>query len=376
MNYYVPFAIVCILLTLLFSQRKNSSHRLFIVTMTIAFVFAAIRYEFGPDWFSYYEIFNQLKDLGVKGYLSRFDHSEPLFIEYFSLFPSYTLFLATNSFFWFGLYTLFFTKFVDEKYYWFVLLLLFFDINCILNNLVAMRQAISSFLFIAAFFILYKNGYSKKGKLYFFLIMVVCSLFHTSCLLLIPLVFINQKRKSLFFSSWYVIIVILLSLITLFLGRHFITTAISGVLVQNVEELQRYEAYLDTFNNSFSDSQSLIRYFILIVLSIIPLFFIIYQGKKEQNSTYITIYKLGIIIATIGCIMGGGIMSRYMMILNPFYIAALTRSLSSSNSKPLNALVVACVSFASIYSFYHYLQADYCVSFLTYQTVFSAPSIP
>ena len=376
MNYYIPFALICILLSFKMRRNQKNSGSIFTATMIIAFIFAAIRYKFGPDWFSYYDTFQNLQLMGVDNYLNSYDHSEPLFIRYFSLFPSYTLFLATNSLLWFGIYTLFFEKYVDGRFYWFVLLMLFFNINCILNNLVAMRHEITSYLFIVAFFILAKYRFSIKGKIIFFLLLVLCSFIHTSCLVLIPLVFITHRNKSFFFSKWLIISVVVMSLATLFIGRNAITATLAELLINNIEELQRYEYYFDSFTSTRSGLFALIKFIFLVVLTIIPLLFIIYHGRKEKDSSFVVIFKFGIIIATIGCIMGEGLLSRYMMILNPFYIAALTRSFSFSSNKLLNALVITCVSFTSIYSFYFYLQADYCVSFLTYKSIFSAPSIP
>ena len=344
--------------------------------MVVSFIFAAIRYEFGPDWFSYYDTFKELQAYGAQSYIDNKGHSEPLFIRYFSLFSSYTIFLAFNSLLWFGTYTVFFKKYVNVKYYWFVLLMLFFDTNCILNNLVAMRQALTSFLFLIAFIILDRNNMSKKGKVWFALILVLCSLLHTSCLLLFLLVFISSSNKSLFFSKWYMVIVAVLAAITVLIGRYAITESIAEFVIGNIEDFQRYETYLNSYESESSESFAILKHAISTVLSIIPLLFIIRQGSKESDSAMVLLYKFGIVIATVGCIFGQGLLSRYMMILNPFYISALTRACLNNKNKVFNAIVLTCAVFSSVYSFYHYLQADYCISFLTYQTVFSAPSIP
>ena len=376
MNYYIPFALITILLCFIYRQSEKNSSGVFVATMIIAFIFAAIRYEFGPDWFSYYNIFNELQSYGEQVYTDNMGHAEPLFIRYFSLFSSYTFFLAFNSLLWFGTYTVFFKKYVNEKYYWFVLLLLFFDINCILNNLVAMRQALTSFLFLIAFFILVRKGFSKISKLWFTIILVLCSLLHTSCFLLIPLALVNSSNKSLFFSKRYIVIVVVLAAISVFAGRYALTESIADLLIGNIEDFQRYETYLSSLERNSSGLVAILKLVISTVLSIIPLFFIIKHGSNESDPTQVVIYKFGIIIATVGCILGQGLLSRYMMILNPFYIASLVRACTVNKNRVYNIVVLSCAAFSSIYSFYYYLQADYCISFLTYQTVFSAPSIP
>lgn len=376
MNYYVPFALFCILLCFIFRQNNKYSNNLFIATMIIAYFFAAIRYEFGPDWFSYYDTFQELHNFGIRGYFEGQGHSEPLFISYFSIFPSYTLFLAVNSLFWFGSYTFFFKKFVNQKYYWYVLLMLFFNVNCILNNLVAMRQGMTSFLFVIAFIILERNDWTVKGRVWFFLILILCSLLHTSCLLLLPLAFLSTRTKSVFFSKWYIYVIIVLSAITIVLDRYSLIAPLAEFLIGNIEDFQRYETYLEAYQSSSTSLTALIKYTVSVVLELIPLIFLIHQGAKESNPAQIIIYKLGIIIATVSCVLGQGILARFMMILNPFYIAAIVRACSMSKKTISIVLVLLCTIFSSVYSFYHYLQADYCVSFLTYQTVFSAPFIP
>lgn len=376
MNYYVPFALFCILLCFLFRQNIKNSNNIFLATMIIAFIFAAIRYEFGPDWFNYYDLFQELQRFGIRGYFENRGHSEPLFISYFSIFPSYTLFLAVNSLFWFGTYTVFFKKFVNNEYYWFVLLMLFFNINCILNNLVAMRQSLTSFLFLFAFILFEKNGWTVKGKVWFVLLLILCSLLHTSCLVLLPLALLSPRTKSVFFSNYYLFVILVLSLITIILDRYSLIAPLAEFLIGNIEDLQRYESYLEVYQSSSTSLVALLKYTISVVLELIPLFYLVHQGAREKDPAQIMIYKLGIIIATVSCVFGQGLLARYMMILNPFFIAAIVRACSMSPKTTSNLLVLLCVIFSSVYSFYHYLQADYCVSFLTYQTVFSAPFIP
>lgn len=377
MDFYVPFALFFILLCFVNRQNAKSSSKVFVVTMALTFVFAAIRYKFGPDWFNYYDVFQEIQQLGVNVYLDFQDHNEPLFIHYFAIFPKYTLFLALNSLFWFGSYFIFFRRYVDSRYYWFVLLMLFFNIDCILNNLVAMRQAITAYLFIFAFFILVKDYKKVKRKVWFVTILILCMLIHTSCLVLLPLVFVNTKKNSLLFTKQYLYIIIGLAIVSIFIGRSAIVGSVSELLIGNIEDFQRYKTYLRTFGgDSTMDFFALLKYFLLIVLKIIPLIFIHKQGAKEVDPTQLIIYKYAIITATIGCIMVSGLLSRFMMILNPFYIAAIVRACTMSHSKKMNVYVLLCVSFNSVYSFYYYLQADYSVSFLTYQTVFSAPFIP
>lgn len=376
MNFYIPFALFFILLCYVYRNNTPKSSKIFVVTMVLSFIFAAIRYQFGPDWFSYYDTFNDLQAFGAKSYIDNAGHSEPAFILYFSMFPSYTLFLAVNSLFWFATYTIFFRNNVNEKYYWFVLIMLFFDVNCILNNLVAMRQAISAFLFVLGFMIFKRNNITTIGRLWFALILIICSAIHASCLILIPLVFLNSSNKSFFFSKWYAISIISITAITVFIGRNTLIAPLAEFLMDNIEDLQRYETYIASFKGKSMGFMVLLKYILSTVLCIIPLLFIIKKGSKETDTAQIIIYKLGIIIATIGCVFGQGILARFMMILNPFYIAALIRACTTNKNMRYNTFVLLCVIFSSVYSFYHYIQADFCVTFLTYQTVFSAPFIP
>lgn len=371
MNLYIPFAIISILLLFLFRHKKRGAESIFFSIMLLAFIGAAIRYEFGPDYFNYHRLYEDLRQFGVASHIFNEGHAEPVFAFYLSLFSKYTLFIALNSFLWFGLYYLFFRKYIDSRYLWFVILLLFFNIDCILNNLVAMRTAMCAFLFILAYYAL-----KQEKKILYILILLLCSALHTTCFMLLPLVFLNKKNNDLFFTRKFFWVVVVLAFALVLLGRNVYLQTISTYLTDSIEDLQRYTTYLENINTGQMTATAIIKYVTLLIISIIPLAFIIQGGKSENEGDWILIYKFGIVISTIGILLGHSLASRYMMILNPFYIAAIVRTLSRKVNPKMNVPVILSVTFISIYSFYFYIQEDYCVSFLQYHSILTAPFIP
>lgn len=371
MNILIPLAIISIYLCFSYRKRPEAVERVFALTMLIAFLLAALRYEFGPDYFSYRKLYEELNNYGIDSYIFYINHTETAFNYYMMLFPYYTLFLAVNSLFWFLLYYRFFYRYTDRKYLWFVVFFLFFNINCILNNLVAMRQAITSYLFIFAFYALV-----KQRKVQYIAIITLCTLIHTSSLLLYPLVFVDNNNTRFFFHKLYVYIIVSLALLSLFIGRNTFLLVIATYLTSSFEDLERYTTYLENIGESGVSLISIIKSSLLLILNIIPLIFIIQQGRRETDRNYIIIYKLGIIISSITVLFGSGLMSRYMMILNPFYIVALTRSFTNTDNVKRKNLVILVTCFLTVYTLYYYLQADYSVSFLVYHSIFSAPTIP
>lgn len=234
-----------------------------------------------------------------------------------------------------------------------------------------MRTEICSFLFILAFYAL-----KRRKSIWYILIVLLCTAIHTSCLVLLPLVLFRKKKLNFFFNPKYLRVVIVLAVILVMFGRHTFLQSVSLFLTSNVEELQKYSYYYNRFGGGQMSIQEIFKYIVLLVLSIIPLAYIIQGGKHENDCDWQLIYKFGIVISTVGILMGHGLVSRYMMILNPFYFAAIVRTLVMKINPRMDRLVIFSVVFTSVYSFYYYLQEDYCVSFLEYHSILSAPSIP
>lgn len=374
MNIYIPFAIIAIFLCIINRQNTVVAKRIFFITFFLAFIFAAFRYEFGPDYINYRNSYEEVKAYGASAFIqSRDVVSDPLFRFYQGIFFNYTIFLAFNSLLWFGISYYIYRKNIKCQYYWFLVLFLFFNVNCILNNLTAIRQSIAGSFVIIAF--LFLNTEMRWKRIWCFLVLFLASMFHISALVLLPLAFLNKKRKSFLFTKEYLGVVVVLAFIA-FLNRGIITQMIAGFMVENIEEFARYQVYIEQIDGGTTGVASMIKYAVLLLLNIIPLYYISVCGPKEKDDSKVVYYKIGIIIATIAVVLGGGTMSRFIMMLNPFYIIAIIGCFDIIKDVRRTVILVSCVAVTSIYAFYFYLQNEYSESFLEYHSVFSAPFIP
>ena len=369
MNVYVPLGLFLTLLCLLFSNNKKGAVKMFTICMAVAFVFSALRYEFGPDYFHYWEIYEHGEQgRSLSSYLAERDdvRLEPFFRYYLQLFPKYTFFIITNTLLWFVAIFFVFKKYVDLKYSWVLILFLFFNINCLINNYVAMRTSLAAICFIPGLYFLMQN----KRWLYVFFV-ILGSLFHTASIALVVLVFLSFK-KGVLNSKVFIVVCGFLGFLIVLIGQNFITTTLSTLVMDSVEDMNRYAGYLDKVSKaSFTLNALLFK-----VLSFIPAFYLAYASQFETEKEFIIINKVGIIASLLILLLGQNILTdRFLMILNPIFIVSIIHSLQYCR-KEFNIIALSSVFIVSFYMFYNTMNSSYAISYQTYQTVFSAPFIP
>ena len=369
MDVYIPMGLLLALFC--FALRNNVRNRrmIFILLFLPILVFSAIRFGFGPDYFSYWDIWQSVRGTDVEGYTGVGSSVEPLFLKLLQLFPKYTWFIVFGSVFLILSYYTLFEKYVPIKYLWFVVLFLFFNSNCLLGNYVAMRTMLCGILFICAFYFLNKNN--LKGRIIYILIILLAGQIHSSAIVLLLFVLLNTKQASILYQ-WYIIIPIgVVALLSVMIGNNIIVSYISSYLVDNVESFSRYQEY-EMGNVSSSLMAILFRLFSFVILA-----YLVISAKKETEQTYTLIYKIAIVAAIIQLFFGQSIISdRYLMILNPFYLIALTRAFISEKNGSYKSVLMVLVLGISLYLFNAKINKDYSVSFLHYQTIFSQNIIP
>lgn len=371
MDVYIPLALILAFICKIVDKDYQKAETFFFVAFIAAFFFAALRYEFGPDYFSYRETFFALKDYGVRDYQFYLnDRTEALFLYYLSLYPYYTLFIFVLSLCWFGCYYVFYKKSVDYRYYWFVLLYMFFDVNCILNNLVAMRTAMVGFLFLIAFMYLIKGQ-----RIVFALIIVGSSFIHQSGIVLLLLLLLNDSDKSILFKKKFIFIVVIGGVASLVMGRNQLLANMSSAFIDLNSDFERYSTYITRIDSTNSGLVAMIKAFVLVVLNAVPVCFLIFYAPNETSPVYRLMLKIGIISSFCCMLFGNTLLGRYFMILNPVYIVGVVRLFRYAN-KRYTTLAMLSILIVSIYTFVNYLDAEYSISFLKYHTILSAPVIP
>ena len=369
MDVYIPLGLFLALYCYVSKNSERNRRAIFLLLFLVILVFSAIRFGFGPDYFSYWDIWQSVRGIDLEGYTGVGSSIEPLFLKFLQRFPKYTWFIVIGSFFLMISYYFLFEKYVPLQYLWLIAFFLFFNTNCLLGNYVAMRTMLCSVLFIAAFYFLNKN--SVKGKIVYVLVILLASQIHSSAIVLVLLAFLNIKQTSIFYK-WYVIIPIgVVSVISVVAGNNYIISWLSSYLVDNVESFDRYHEY-EMGNVSSSVMAILFRLFSFLILA-----YLVMSAKKETDRTYTLIYKIAIIAAVIQLFFGQSIISdRYLMILNPFYIIAITRAFMSEKNSDYKTLMSMLILGISVYLFYVKIMKDYSISFIHYQTIFTQQIIP
>ena len=367
MNIYLPLAILLTLICFGFRFNEKNSKRALWITMMIACAVLAVRYGFGPDYVNYWDIYSGIRGSNVEGYTGTGSSTESAFLYVLSAFPSYTSFIVTFTLLLFMANTLYIHKYVNPRYYWLAILFMFIEPTFLLLELVAMRSAIGAILFIIALFFLLKGK-----RLIYIALIILASLIHTSCIVLVLLVFLNTSKKSILFNNLLPFVCLALAVLTILLGQNFSVEGLVDYAVDTIEELNRYEGYQDSIGGVVQSLNS----FLFKIMSFVILLYLTNAGKKEMAPDYVIIYKIAVFTAMIQIIFGQSLIGdRYLMILNIVYISAIARSILTKQIIDYK-IVLSIIAIIAVYMLYSKMGRDYNVSYLVYHTVFSAPYIP
>lgn len=371
MNVYIPLALILALICA-FSQSSNKrAQYAFVLSMFATFIFAAVRYQFGPDYDSYWNIFYNIKGSDVSNYTGTGSSAETWFLHFIELFPTYTAFIVCSTFLWFGVNFLFLNKYLYKQQSWIFILYFFFNSTYFSLSLVAMRSAMAAYIFLAAFMFLIKGG--KRNQLIYVLLVLIASQFHTSTLPFVILVFLNNKNRSIVFSKWIITGVAAIALVSILLGHNYIVEYLGNKLIDSVDSLSKYSEGQGT---SLGVVGSSLNSIIFLGMSTFIAFYLSQAGFKESDPRFVYIYKVAVLASLIQMLLGQSLISdRFFLYLNPIYITAFIHSQRSSNRQYFYATMLL-IFVISLYIFASKMGQDYSISFRTYQTIFSAPYIP
>lgn len=364
MNIYIPLALLSILFAIFARGNKRRASIIFFVVMLAALVFAALRFEFGPDYFQYRDIYDTLDSIGVAGYLSLNEHIEPLFLGILHAFPNYFLFIAVQSLLWFGSVYLFLRNRYDYRFLWLVVFLLYFDVNNILNNYVAIRTALVGIIFLIAL------PFLNDKKIIYVLLMMLAFFIHNSSAPLILLVFFNgNKRQNAGAYNYLYILAFYIGVLSFLFGD-----IISGSVADYLFDLfpQAFGKYSYYMDNVFTERSISIGNFIFLSMRIFIVFMLINGLTKESEPEYILFYKIAILMSLMSILFGNMLMSRFNMNVAPLMIVAYIRTLRYVKAEAIPVLVGSLIVI-SLFTFYGILHADFAISFLEYHSIIGQP---
>lgn len=160
------------------------------ISLSILFVFLALRYNFGNDYGAYYNMFyNTMFDQRME---SDVEYGYNVLVAVFKPFGFFTLIIFWSAFYCYTLY-LTIKRYISERYYWLIIFALISNPDLVFFGASAIRQTLA----ICCIFL--SLPYLEHKKLIkFYLLIILASLFHLSALtfvILYPLMYLNLRNK-------------------------------------------------------------------------------------------------------------------------------------------------------------------------------------
>lgn len=361
MNIYIPLALLFILIALFTGGNRKASNVIFTIIMLASLVFAALRFEFGPDYFQYQIMYEKLDDIGVDGYLSTNEHIEPLFLYFLHAFPTYYLFIAVQSVLWFGSVYFFLKNRYEPSYLWILVFLLYFDVNNILNNYVAIRTSLVGILFLIAL------PFLKDKKIVYILLMTLAFFIHNSSAPLVLLAVFNGKKKVNTSYNVLYVTIIFLGLIA-FLFGDIISGPITSYLINLFPDVfGKYSYYME---NVFTSRSISIGNLVFLAIRVFILIMLVHGLRKETEYEYILFYKIAILMSIFSMFFGNMLTGRINMNVAPLLAVIYLRTLRYLKKDMAFCFVIG-LMVVSLFAFYNTIKSEFAVSFLEYHSILS-----
>lgn len=325
---------------------NNKKTPFVILSFGVLYLFLALRYGYGNDYFSYYNIHSALNEGR-----SAWGENDFLFRHLNLLIPNFYFMVATISFFY--IITIFFLvkSNLTIKRYWFAILLLLINPYLFLNHLSSLRQT------IAICFFIYAVHFATKKKLMSYIILVViASGFHKSSLILLPLYFLfseSRINKKGFIGIGGILIFL------------FVTPFFETIINRVLYYFPTYNYYVEQgINNSLRSTLITSFFFFLIIFNINKLKGkeIIY-GKLSLFSTIISLLSFKI-----------SMLSRVQMYFEVFLIIAIPLIFSKFEKKLSRLILFTLLISIYLLRYYSFFDGQYVIgAYRTYKTIYSVP---
>lgn len=129
--------LLCITLMFPWSKNKQVNKILFIISFFVLFIFSAIRYGFGNDYFSYSKIYDAVQNkwyIANKRDLLGYYQKQHLFLLINKLSPSFNFFICFTSFLFVSVVAVFVYKNVADNYRWLSLFIFLINPYCLCHT--------------------------------------------------------------------------------------------------------------------------------------------------------------------------------------------------------------------------------------------------
>lgn len=253
--------LIAVLLAACSVGRKENRTYLYWLSFFALFIFAALRYDFGNDYMSYYHNYIAIKRGDWSTYGNQYLFT---IINYIS--PSFDFLVISTSFLFLRSVYRLLKDTLSAEYIWLGLFIFLFSPYIFLVNLSAMRQCLAMLLFVAA--TKYAINGSVRNFIKYAVVIIIATLIHKSAILLLPIYFLanNKPIKRVHIELVLVITALLL------LSEKLFPTLIDSFLAAFADK--NYNSYVASGNKNSLRS---------ILLSFIPLFYLLLNAHRIQQ---------------------------------------------------------------------------------------------
>lgn len=357
----VLISILALFLTVLDSLKLLDKGLLY--AFIIVTIVAAIRYNYGNDYSSYYDDYIRYNHYYIQDIINgSVDFKEPgwsIFCILFSIFGNHGFFVmvGTITIFCNLIYYRFIIENVQRRYYWLALFIYLFTFDMYVLQMSMIRQGIAIALFV------YSYHFLKSRKILIpVLLCILAYTFHKSSVIYFPFILLSLIRldkygKSL---SW-----ILLGAFVIFFIGNSIAERIFGNLL-SLEEMAIYEKYTLMQGNKLG-----IRRIFEFIPFCVSLYYLSNRNNAKRGQKYM------VMLSTIATIlypfsMIVHLVSRLTYYFSIFYIATIPTTYFYIKDKVLKYGLLSIFMLITLYLYYsNFKDPIYKASFANYQTIFS-----
>lgn len=362
MYIHLGLLIILILINLIPDRVLDRKKIILPFSFLVVLVYWSIRYDYGLDYWNYYDLFYSGRSSFDKG------TTEYLFFNFMNIWDYYYQFIIVDSVL--IVITLYHIvrKYVSPNYYWLFFFFLFAVPSFHFVLISAMRSSIAACILYWAYDLFY---ISKKRWLPYYVMVIFASLFHTSALafLILPIIHFALSRMS---GNMIFLIFILLDFIQV-----TDSSTIFSWIVSLSDLTESYNHYSDIVRGS-NFNGLVFRSLVLFPSYYICKNFSTVRVNRASRGIFILAFFF-LIIEMIGLDFQG----RFTVYLYPFFIFALFCTVPQlSREQKLIALTPYFVYI--IYNLFDYYQVLLMNingvwsrgNYYYYHTIFDAPTLP
>ena len=308
----VYFSVLAFIILICFLNDDKGNGKLPLgISILAIYLMISFQAGWGGDWEAYNNSFDYYHGMSLKEILSEGRRQNEIGYKLaFSIIPSYTMLkFIFSAWYCFALYVLFY-NFMPRKWWSLAFFFLFINRPLLMGGLCAVART----GFAAASFIIGMYFLAKGQRRYFIVILLIASMFHTSALLLLPLLLVPSKSIKI---DAFAGVIIFAAIFLLFLIIPSVWTNFVESLIIGSDTFNEYEFYLDADNGERQLSMLLPFTFLWVY----ELF--VYSKKANYSKNDYLMMNMALIQIIFSFLPSVGLSNRFYYYLNYVFFAGM-----------------------------------------------------